>query len=147
MLLIALSACSCASSLSFHKEITTGDPCAATHRLVQRKLDEAVAMFLEEFERLQARGPETREVRRAILFYSGRNFPESDIGKLEPLFRMGCEDPDPEVRDLALVCVIEYYGKSGIHLLEKYLKNASPETRAELLEFMEKHKAKPEPEH
>ena len=138
MACISLLACSCASQRSFHQEILSGDRCVATYSVYQEKLGEAVDVFVNEYDRLKADGPRTRNARIDLLHYSARNFPETDIWILSRLFRRGCEDPDPEVRGWALVAVEEYMGSAATTFLQGLSDHPDPLIRSDIRRSLEK---------
>jgi hypothetical protein len=121
--------CSCATTRSsFHRHMMSRDCCPATYHLVEKKLDEVVAIFIAEFERLQRAGATTRDIRRDLLSYSGRNFPEDRRGMLAPLFSLGALDPDPEIQYWAMVCMLEYLNARCD--VEKYCEHPNPTVRS-----------------
>ena len=110
----------------------------ATHEVVHRKLDEAVNIFIEEFDRLQRFAPTATEPRTALLNLAGANFPESDVWELEPLFRKGCQDPNPEVRRSAMGFVTRYLGTASTNVLEDIAQHSRPEVRGDVLQYLKK---------
>lgn len=133
ILVVAALASSCASHRSFHRMVMNQDSCEATYFAVQTRLDEAADLFIKEFRRLQRSNQATRELRIDFLINATRHFPRSEADKLFPLFRDGCQDADPEVRNLAMHLLVDYFGKDAIEYLRLFSEHAAPDVRAQIL--------------
>lgn len=113
----------------------SGDMCMSTYSVIDAKLEEAADIFTEEFRRLQ-QAPTAIERRIALLYYAGRNFPESEIQRLVPLYRRGCEDPNPEVRRSAMQFVTDCLGAGSDQLLEEIAEHSNPSIQNEILLYL-----------